>query len=503
MNRFRGRLRDDERGIAAVVVVIVVIALMGAAMLTLDAGNIWTTRRGIITGTDASVLDAAQMFNTGVFNACEATSSGSPSWTAANQHATDVLTQNHTRSEHDLTDPVQFAVEVLDPSQCATGGYTPGKVTYEGRLEAQGFFSQVFGFGNTKPYSTSTAIWGYIQSIGEGLRPFSVCQGDRQFTDYLTYWQALHDGDPSNDASATATYDALYGSDNGFIEGGFPADQDPSDGVTPNEMTVDGVTPAYGLYPMKSMGYPPGEADGGGPGQNPNFGKTYTSPSFSTTGAVFHPVARVVTPDPTSSCGHANGNKGWVDLRGAGDSGTIGASELRAWLLNGYPGEVSLSPEPDCDPTEDGSPEACGSAPGDRARLMEALEELTCDVATPALSCEYVFPILVVDCIGRKDPSTGACIQDSGTGGENAEYSHTAFIFIVLRGFGKIASSGDLSCTKSDCTGDRKKGVLALDMEFVDVQTTGEVAGAPPVNSPIYQTGTQLCGADHAENCPF
>lgn len=478
------RLHNEERGIAAVVVAIVMVALVGAAVITVDSGNVRSTRRGIITGTDASVLDAAMMFNTGVFNACEATTSGSGAWNSANQHATDVLHQNHPEGEHDLSDPLQFTVEVLDPNQCVTGGYTPGKAYYEGRLEAEGFFSGIFGFGNTKPLSTSTAAWGYIQAIGEGLRPFSVCDQDVQFTDYLTYWNALHDGIPGNDAQATTDYDAKYGTDIGI-----PGDQDPSDGVVPNTMA------SYGKYPMKSMGYPPGEADPP-PDQksNPNFGKTYTNPAASTTGSVFHPVVRVVTPDPLSGCGHSNGNRGWVDLRGADANGTAGTDALREWLYNGYPGEVSLTPH-DCGPTEGSPDENCGAAPGDRNTLMEPLHELTCDAAIPALSCEYIFPILVVSCVGRID-SSGACVHDSSTGGENAEYVHTAFVFIVLRGYGRVANSAQPE-------GDAK-GVLALDMEFVDVQTSGEVGGAPPPGAPIYQTGTQLCGADHADtHCPF
>lgn len=480
------RLKKDERGIAAVVVAVVVIALMGAAMITIDAGNIWTTRRGIITGTDASVLDAAQMFNTGAFNACEATTSGSAAWNAANQHATDVLAQNHFRAEHDLTDPIQFDVDVLDASQCGiVGGYTPGKVTYEGRLEAQGFFSSIFGFGNTKPVSTSTAAWGYIQSIGEGLRPISVCEDYEQFQIYLDYWQALHDGDATNDAGARNTYNGYFGTEQGLAVDGSPGDVDPIDGVVPNSINT------YGRWPFMSMGYPPGEADPP-PDQksNPNFGLPYTNPA---TDSRFSTVHRIVSPDPNSPCGHANGNRGWVDLRGADTSGAASADLLREWLYNGYPGEVSLSPVPDCGEGTD--EEFCGSAPGDKNTLMEPLHTLTCPVATAPLDCQYIFPILVVDCVGRVDAS-GNCIQGPGTGGENAEYVQTAFLFVVLRGYGKVSNG-------SQPEGD-VKGVLALDLEFVDAQTSGEVGGAPPPGAPIYQTGTQLCGADHADgHCPF
>src|SRR5688572_7733199 len=54
----RSKLRQ-ERGISAVIAVISLLGLFGAALLSLDAGNMWQTRRNIIQGTDATALDQA------------------------------------------------------------------------------------------------------------------------------------------------------------------------------------------------------------------------------------------------------------------------------------------------------------------------------------------------------------------------------------------------------------------------------------------------------------
>ena len=147
------RRLSEERGVTSVVVAVCIIALVGAAMLTVDAGNLWSTRRTIITGTDAAVLDAAQQFNMGVDNPCIQAGVD-----AAETHATNVLTLNQSGALHNPTDtPDGFQVTLSDPSLCATASYVPGKVRYDARLTAQGFFSKAFGFGDTKTFASSTA----------------------------------------------------------------------------------------------------------------------------------------------------------------------------------------------------------------------------------------------------------------------------------------------------------------------------------------------------------
>jgi hypothetical protein len=98
-------------------------------------------------------------------------------------------------------------------------------------------------------------------------------------------------------------------------------------------------------------------------------------------------------------------------------------------------------------------------------------------VATADLNCPYIFPILVVN----------AVIQPKGA---NAEYVQVAFLFVVLRGFGQFTNNTNLQ----------------MDLEFVKVQTDGNIGATNPSGSDTAPTGVQLCGADHdtqTDRCGF
>jgi hypothetical protein len=402
-------------------------AIFGALMLTLDAGNLWATRRQIITGTDAAALHAARYFNTQQGDPCIAADQ-----LAAENGATNVMTQNHTRALHNPGDtPDGFEVTLADPSQCGLAGYKAGKVRFDGRLQSQGFFSQLFGFGTTSALSSSTAAWGYITSIGEGLRPISVCDKSEQYGLWTDFWSGTID---------LATYNGYFGRDEG--------------------LAADLIK-----FPSTSNNFIRGDSP-----RNPNKNKAYIAPDGTTGHRTVH---RITMPD--LSCGVSPGNRVWVDFTDE-EGGAIGASDLRQQILYGYKGEVALTPH-DCNPgNDDPTPEDCGSASGDKATLEGALGTITCDRNTAAMSCPYIFPILVVSDV-------------TAPGGANAHYVQVAFLFVVLRGFGDI--NADL---------------LQFDFEFVDVQTSGQVSAAPPSTDHPYQTGVQLCGADHdseQDRCPF
>src|SRR2546427_12837476 len=101
----------DERGISAVVVVVSLIALFGAAVLSIDAGSAWATRRKIVTATDAAALAAARLFSKGLADPC------SPlGITAAENEATTVLHANAGNAEH-VAAPTGYEVVV---SGCPT-----------------------------------------------------------------------------------------------------------------------------------------------------------------------------------------------------------------------------------------------------------------------------------------------------------------------------------------------------------------------------------------------
>src|SRR3954470_18013223 len=65
MNSLRNG-RDDEQGAVAVIVAILAVVLFAAAAYAVDAGNLWQTRRNMVTASDASALAAAHDFAVGV-----------------------------------------------------------------------------------------------------------------------------------------------------------------------------------------------------------------------------------------------------------------------------------------------------------------------------------------------------------------------------------------------------------------------------------------------------
>lgn len=371
---------------SSVIIAVCLVAFFGAAVLTIDAGSLWTTRRTVITGTDAAVLSAAQLFANGQADPC----SGSDV-AAAEANAANVLVDNHPSALHNATDtPNGFDVTLAQP--CGTfgaGSFVPGKVRFDARLQANQAFSGFFGFSDLKAFSSSSAAWGYITGLGEGLRPIAVCDQTQQFfppqmppppaTPFYPHyklWSMLYEKQIDQD-----TYDTFFGSD------------------------VD-------HYPASSTLY----TNGNDP-QNPNRLKPYVQPGANG----HHTIHRIQMPDP--NCGVSPGNRIWVDFYDPG-GGTVGTSELVKQILYGYKGTVSLTPH-DCNTSDDiDAPENCGSAPGDRAALSRALGEITCDAQTVAEQCPYVFPILVVRSIVMP--------------GANAEYYQTAFLYVALRGFGDI-----------------------------------------------------------------
>jgi hypothetical protein len=355
-------------------------------MLTVDAGSLWTTRRTIITGTDAAVLDAARLFASRQLDPCNASDIA-----AAEISATNVLLQNHPSALHNADDtPSGFAVTVA--GDCSIAGFHPGKVRFDAKLQSHQTFSGMFGFSNLRAFSSSTAAFGYVTAIGDGLRPIAVCDQTQQtwpdplppapaapYYPHYKLWDMLYDG-----LVDQSTYDGFFGTD-------------------PNE------------YPTTSTDYENGTSS-----QNPNRNQAYVAP-----GSGHHTIHRLKMPD--ARCGVSPGNRIWVDLTGT-TGGTVGTNELRDQILYGYKGTVSLTPH-DCNPGDGvAPPENCGSATGDRSTLERALGTITCDKDTLALQCPYVFAVPVVRSITMP--------------GSTAEYDHVAFLFLVLRGFGNIIDTG-------------------------------------------------------------
>jgi hypothetical protein len=168
-------------------------------------------------------------------------------------------------------------------------------------------------------------------------------------------------------------------------------------------------------------------------------------------------------PDP--SCGTPPGNRYWVDYTGVGGGNNGGTDNLAQQILNGYNGNVSLTPF-DCNTDNTTpAPEYCGVKTGNSGGASAALGTVTCPVDTPTLDCPYIFPILVVST--NVDP------------GNNAAYGQAAFLTVVLRGFGKLNSQN-----------------VTFDLEFVNIQWTGNISWTS-ANSDTDIKGIGLCGVDN------
>jgi len=183
LNGMRKRLfNKDERGISAVIVAVSLLGVFGAAMLSLDAGNMWQTRRNIITVTDATALGQAKYL---AFAAdpsqCE------PMWT-------DFMLN---------LDGAGAAVTPIncDPEAASNG---TGYVVVEGSKTARTRFGGLFGIGNTEPYSLSAAQWGFASS-GRGLRPPSFCNKNH----HVEEWLALKNPGQSWGTLTQQQYNAL------------------------------------------------------------------------------------------------------------------------------------------------------------------------------------------------------------------------------------------------------------------------------------------------------
>lgn len=185
--RIAGRLRrlaSSDSGAAAVLVAVVVLGLFAAALISIDAGSVWTTRRHIIIGTDAAALAAAGFFAANPRAACEAAGT-----LEAKGIAASLLAGNYRGSEVG-----SFSVT---PTDCIVGA---GTTNVETKVQSPAVFAKLFGIDDVGVSSHSTAQWGSLVEI-ERLRPLALCSSDPN----LLEWANL---------KGTAAYDRLGGSDN-------------------------------------------------------------------------------------------------------------------------------------------------------------------------------------------------------------------------------------------------------------------------------------------------
>ncbi len=183
------RLNRDERGVTAIVAVVCLLGIFGAATLSVDAGNLWQSRRNMVTATDAAALAEARDF------AINSLGGGTPSGCTGLYNT--ILDRNAG------TDVYDRSCTVVPFSGTGTG-----YVSVEGRKPVDVRFGVVLGLDDTAAYSMSAAMIGYPTSA-HGLRPIAYCVENGHVQEWLELQALLNDGDPSNDAAAWDQYNSL------------------------------------------------------------------------------------------------------------------------------------------------------------------------------------------------------------------------------------------------------------------------------------------------------
>ncbi|MFA5890057.1 MAG: hypothetical protein WDA27_03750 [Actinomycetota bacterium] len=169
------RLRQ-ERGVSAVIVMVSMVALFGAAMLSVDAGSLWKTRRALITDTDAAALAAARYIDAGGSEGCsEAVAGGSSS--GAGAEAGYVLGQNDAGAS-------MSRFEVSPYAGTCTGD--AGHVRVDATLPVPLAVAGLFGFKDISAFSSSAAQWGPL-AAASGIRPVAVCDKSAHYLEWAAH----------------------------------------------------------------------------------------------------------------------------------------------------------------------------------------------------------------------------------------------------------------------------------------------------------------------------
>src|SRR5438105_805573 len=161
--RFR-HLKRDERGISAVVAAIAIVGLFGALVFSLDAGNLWASKRSMVTATDAGALIGA----TTAKNNAITTIGPCP------QVVLNAVTTQLTANQPTAT---------LDACNVFPTNAQSGYITVDARKQVSTRFAGIFGFGDQSAFSSTSVAYGFCTSCA-GLRPTALCVGN----DHVQEW---------------------------------------------------------------------------------------------------------------------------------------------------------------------------------------------------------------------------------------------------------------------------------------------------------------------------
>lgn len=174
------RLRHDDDGATLVLVAVSLIGLFGISMLAVDAGSLLTSRRGVVTDTDAAALGAARRLSQVTPLECVGLLAGNVGVAAS--EASYMLTENNANTT--LVSPAD-ATSGTNPTVTTNGACESGTVRVEGETPGRLFFAPIFGFDEPQIYSSSTAEWGPLTGV-KGLRPFGICDKNHHFVEWNT-----------------------------------------------------------------------------------------------------------------------------------------------------------------------------------------------------------------------------------------------------------------------------------------------------------------------------
>lgn len=155
-------LRRDEQGVTAVIAGVSLVALMAAIMLSLDAGNLWQTRRMIVTATDATALHAARA--------------------AALNGAATACSGYQGRLQANAGSDAQAIDCRVVSGPLGNSGY----VVVEARKPSKVLFGGLLGVADDKSaYSMSAAKWGHLTQV-QSVRPIGICLQNSHVQAYVT-----------------------------------------------------------------------------------------------------------------------------------------------------------------------------------------------------------------------------------------------------------------------------------------------------------------------------
>lgn len=306
------RLTKDERGVSAVIIAISLVGILGALVLSLDAGNIWTSKRAMVTATDSAALVGARMVG------LSATTVGTnvPCSAAVQAAVVAQMTSNSPTATLD-------SCTVFNNTVAHTG-----YITVAGRKAVQVGFARVLGVGDQSAFSSSTVKFG-PGPTPKGLRPITFCKDNPLVLNYL---QALN----ANDFTGLRTY------------------LNPST----SPPVPYAIQTSYNNLPFLDATVNPGGPNGFGLNYQPYVaippdGQTHVVANF-----YLNKVFGGSNPAVAGQCtGSSSGNWGFVDFNGGNNS----TPELGGWFLNGFQEhEVAVN---DCDPTTLGN-QTCPLNPG-------------------------------------------------------------------------------------------------------------------------------------------